>query len=83
MLNDPADLLVKMSIGVQMTIVIFVWAGAFVDSGYLGYVGTGLAIVILAVALVYEFRTGTVDRCIMERFRRRFFATVAESQGSA
>lgn len=57
------------------TIFIFAWAVAFFELGWRGYIGAGIFIVILLVALVYELRTGALDWGIKERFRRRRYAT--------
>jgi NADH-quinone oxidoreductase subunit A len=43
------------------TVFIFAWAVAFYDLGWRGYIGCGLFIVVLLVALVYEWRTGALD----------------------
>ena len=67
------------------TIFIFAWAVAFFELGWRGYIGAGIFIVILLVALVYELRTGALDWGIKERFRRRHYATVpaTEPEGGA
>ena len=66
------------------TIFIFAWAVAFFELGWRGYIGAGIFIVILLVALVYELRTGALDWGIKERFRRRRYATApaAEPEGA-
>ena len=43
------------------TIFIFGWAVAFFELGWPGYVGASVFILILLVALVYEWRTGALD----------------------
>ncbi len=67
------------------TIFIFAWAVAFFELGWRGYIGAGIFIVILLVALVYELRTGALDWGIKERFRRPRYATVpaTEPEGGA
>lgn len=43
------------------TIFIFAWAVAFFDLGWRGYAGSAVFILVLLVALVYEWRTGALD----------------------
>ena len=43
------------------TIFIFAWAVAFFELGWRGYVGAAVFIVILLIALFYEWRTGALD----------------------
>ena len=43
-------------------IFIFAWAVAFFEVGWEGYIGAAVFIVILLVALVYEWRTGALAR---------------------
>ncbi|MDA1076931.1 MAG: NADH-quinone oxidoreductase subunit A [Proteobacteria bacterium] len=43
------------------TIFIFAWAVAFFELGWRGYIGVSVFIVILLVALVYEWKTGALD----------------------
>jgi NADH-quinone oxidoreductase subunit A len=43
------------------TIFIFAWAVAFFELGWRGYVGVSVFILILLVALIYEWRTGALD----------------------
>jgi len=61
------------------TIFIFAWAVAFFELGWRGYLGAGIFIVILLVALVYEMRTGALDWGIKERLRGRGYATSARA----
>ena len=42
-------------------VFIFAWAVAFEEVGWVGYMGVLAFIVILAVALVYEWRLGALD----------------------
>ncbi len=64
------------------TIFIFAWAVAFYELGWRGYLGAGLFIVVLLVALVYEWRTGALD---WGGYRRRdrggVASSVAENEG--
>ena len=43
------------------TIFIFAWAVAFYELGWRGYVGAAVFILMLLVALVYEWRSGALD----------------------
>lgn len=43
------------------TVFIFAWAIAFFELGWEGYAAIMVFIVILAVALVYEWRSGALD----------------------
>ncbi len=43
------------------TIFIFAWAVAFYELGWRGYIGASVFILILLVALVYEWRSGALD----------------------
>ncbi|MGI9285982.1 MAG: NADH-quinone oxidoreductase subunit A [Pseudomonadales bacterium] len=52
------------------TIFIFAWAVAFYELGWRGYVGASVFILILLVALVYEWRTGALDWGLL-RHRKR------------
>ena len=49
------------------TIFIVAWAVAFDEVGLLGYVAASLFIVMLLVALYYEYRTGALDWGIKSR----------------
>jgi len=49
------------------TIFIFAWAVAFYELGWRGYVGAAVFIVILLVALIYEWRTGALDWGVLRR----------------
>jgi len=49
------------------TIFIFAWAAAFYELGWQGYLGATAFIVILLVALVYEWRTGALDWGVLHR----------------
>jgi len=53
------------------TIFIFGWAIAFYELGWAGYVGASVFIVLLLVALVYEWRTGALDWGVKSRMRQR------------
>ena len=57
------------------TIFIFAWAVAFFELGWRGYFGAAAFIVILLVALVYEWRTGALDWGLKQRVLRRRYAT--------
>ena len=63
------------------TIFIFAWAVAFFELGWRGYIGAGIFIVILLVALVYELRTGALDWGVKERLLRRRYATSPAAGG--
>ncbi len=52
------------------TIFIIGWAVAFFELGWRGYAGAGVFIVILLVALVYEYRSGALDWGIKGRHAR-------------
>jgi NADH-quinone oxidoreductase subunit A len=52
------------------TIFIFAWAVAFYELGWRGYFGASAFIVILLVALVYEWRTGALDWGVLKRQTR-------------
>ena len=49
------------------TIFIFGWAVAFHELGWAGYFGAAVFILILLVALVYEWRTGALDWGVKQR----------------
>jgi NADH-quinone oxidoreductase subunit A len=53
------------------TIFIFGWAIAFYELGWRGYIGAGVFILILMIALVYELRTGALDWGIKHRHTQR------------
>ena len=55
-------------------IFIFAWAVAFFEAGWPGYLGAGVFIVILLVALVYEWRTGALDWGVLHRWARREYS---------
>ncbi len=59
------------------TIFIFAWAVAFYELGWKGYVGVSVFIVILLVALVYEWRTGALDWGQLRRRPRRTYSLAA------
>lgn len=42
-------------------VFIFAWAVAFEEAGWVGYLGALVFIIILAIALVYEWRLGALD----------------------
>ena len=56
------------------TIFIFGWAVAFFELGWRGYVGAAVFILILLVALVYEWRSGALDWGVKQRLVRRDYA---------
>ena len=56
------------------TIFIFGWAVAFFELGWRGYVGAAVFILILLVALVYEWRSGALDWGLKQRLVRRDYA---------
>ena len=60
------------------TIFIFGWAVAFYELGWRGYFGCAIFIVILLVALVYEWRTGALDWGVKRRAPRPSYAVVKE-----
>jgi len=51
-------------------VFIFAWAVAFFEAGWQGYIGAAVFIVILLVALVYEWRTGALDWGVLRRRAR-------------
>ncbi len=55
-------------------IFIFAWAVAFFEAGWAGYIGASVFIVILLVALVYEWRTGALDWGVLRRRSRRQYS---------
>ena len=55
-------------------IFIFAWAVAFFEVGWQGYIGAAVFIVILLVALVYEWRTGALDWGLLNRRSRREYS---------
>ena len=56
------------------TIFIFAWAVAFFELGWPGYAGAAVFIVVLLVALVYEWRTGVLDWGLLRRKGRTSYA---------
>ena len=52
------------------TIFIIGWAVAFFEVGWRGYIGAGVFIFILLIALIYEFRSGALDWGIKARQTR-------------
>lgn len=56
------------------TIFIFGWAVAFFELGWRGYAGAAVFILILLVALVYEWRSGALDWGVKQRLVRRDYA---------
>jgi NADH-quinone oxidoreductase subunit A len=52
------------------TIFIFGWAVSFYELGWPGYLGAAVFILILLVALVYEWRTGALDWGVKRRHRQ-------------
>lgn len=57
------------------TIFIFAWAVAFFELGWRGYFGASVFIIILLVALVYEWRTGALDWGVLRRRGRGAYAS--------
>lgn len=51
-------------------IFLFAWAVSFREVGWNGYIGALIFIVILTVALVYEWRMGVLDWAPIRRQRR-------------
>jgi NADH-quinone oxidoreductase subunit A len=51
------------------TVFIFAWAVAFFELGWQGYAAIMLFIVVLTVALIYEWRSGALDWGIKTRVR--------------
>ncbi len=64
------------------TIFIFAWAVAFFELGWRGYLGAAVFIVILLVALVYEWRTGALDWGLKHRVLRRRYARERPGAGT-
>jgi NADH-quinone oxidoreductase subunit A len=58
------------------TIFIFGWAVAFFELGWRGYVGAAIFIVVLLVALAYEWRSGALDWGIKHRAVRERYAVL-------
>ncbi len=58
-------------------IFIFAWAVAFFEVGWEGYIAAAVFIVILLVALVYEWRTGALDWGVLRRQVRRDYSMAA------
>jgi len=68
------------------TIFIFAWAVAFFELGWHGYLGVSAFIVVLLVALVYEWRVGALDWGLKHRQKRGRYAveaSVGAAQGTA
>lgn len=57
------------------TIFIFAWAVAFYELGWRGYFGASVFILILLVALVYEWRTGALDWGVLRHRKRTDYST--------
>ena len=49
------------------TVFIFAWAVAFEELGWAGYIATVVFVVILALALIYEWKSGALDWGIKTR----------------
>lgn len=62
------------------TIFIFGWAVAFFELGWRGYFGAAVFIIILLVALVYEWRTGALDWGVKNRLVHRDYSIVKPSE---
>jgi len=52
------------------TVFIFAWAIAFFELGWSGFIAVGVFVFILAVALIYELRSGALDWGIKTRAQR-------------
>ena len=50
-------------------VFIFAWAVAFDELGWRGYVGASVFILVLLLALLYEWRTGVLDWGSLKRAR--------------
>ena len=61
------------------TIFIFAWAVAFFELGWPGYFGASVFIIILLVALVYEWRTGALDWGVLRRRGRADYSRAETS----
>ncbi|MEM1436565.1 MAG: NADH-quinone oxidoreductase subunit A [Pseudomonadota bacterium] len=48
-------------------VFIFAWAVAFEELGWRGYVGASVFILVLLLALLYEWRTGVLDWGVLKR----------------
>ncbi len=57
------------------TIFIFAWAVAFYELGWRGYVGAAVFILVLLIALVYEWRSGALDWGQRRQLRRSGYAS--------
>ena len=64
-------------------IFIFAWAVAFFEVGWQGYIGAAVFIVILLVALVYEWRTGALDWGLLNRRSRREYSIAPVTEAGA
>ena len=62
------------------TIFIFGWAVAFFELGWRGYFGAAAFIVILLVALIYEWRTGALDWGVKHRLVPRDYSIAKPSE---
>ncbi len=62
-------------------IFIFAWAVAFFEAGWQGYIAASVFIVILLVALIYEWRTGALDWGAFRRRERQDYS-VSDEKGS-
>ncbi len=62
------------------TIFIFGWAVAFFELGWRGYFGAAAFIIILLVALIYEWRTGALDWGVKNRLVHRDYSIVKPSE---
>ncbi len=62
------------------TIFIFGWAVAFFELGWRGYFGAAAFIVILLVALIYEWRTGALDWGVKNRLVPRDYSIAKPSE---
>lgn len=50
-------------------VFIFAWAVAFDELGWRGYLGASVFILVLLIALLYEWRTGVLDWGALKRTR--------------
>lgn len=62
-------------------IFLFAWAVAFFEAGWQGYIAASVFIVILLVALIYEWRTGALDWGALRRRERQDYS-VSQEKGS-
>lgn len=49
------------------TVFIFAWAVAFYELGWFGYIAISVFVLVLVVALVYEWKSGALDWGVKKR----------------